>query len=58
MVRNYNQYHSKTTIIRISPLVNSKDGTDFAMLFTLRESRRTTDPSLSMDCGRKLQLHP
>ena len=35
MVRNYIQYHSKTTIFRGSPSVNSKDGIDFAMLFTL-----------------------
>ena len=35
MVRNYNQYYSKTTNFRISPPVNSKDGIDFAMLFTL-----------------------
>ena len=26
-----------------------KDGVDFAMLFTLRESRRTSDPVLSRD---------
>ena len=40
MVRNYKQYHSKTNIIRISPLVNSKDGVDFAMLFTLKTTRK------------------
>ncbi|MEJ2474053.1 MAG: hypothetical protein P8Y74_09235 [Desulfobacterales bacterium] len=27
--------------------MNSKDGIDFAMLITLRESRRTSDPALS-----------
>ena len=58
MVRNYIHHHSKTTIFRISPLLNSKDGIDFAMLFTLRESRRASDPAFSRDCGRKLQLHP
>jgi hypothetical protein len=46
MVHNYNQYHSKTTYFRISLSENSKDGIDFAMLFTLRESRRTSDPAL------------
>ena len=36
MVHNYNQYHSKMTNFWIAPLVNSKDGVDFAMLFPLR----------------------
>ena len=40
MVLNYNQYHSKTTYFRISPSVNSKDGIDFAMLFTLKTTRK------------------
>ena len=44
MISNYNQYHSKTTNFRISPSENLKDGIDFAMLFTQRESRRTSDP--------------
>ncbi len=35
MVRSYTQYHSENTILQISPIVNSKDGVDFAMLFTL-----------------------
>jgi hypothetical protein len=35
MVRCYNRYHSESTIFWISLLVNSKDGVDFAMLFTL-----------------------
>ena len=58
MVRNDDRYLCKTTIFRISPPVDSKDGIDFAMLCTLRESRRTSDPALPRDCGRKLQLHP
>jgi len=33
----YNQYHRKHTISWIFYQVNSKDGVDFAMLFTLRE---------------------
>ena len=44
MIRNYDQYDSKTTIFRTSPSVNSKDGIDFAMLFTPWESQRTSDP--------------
>jgi hypothetical protein len=43
MNRNYNQYHSKTTIFRISPGVNSKDGIDFAMLFTLKTTGKPED---------------
>ena len=31
--------------------MDSKEGIDFAMLFTLRESRRTSDPVLSRDRG-------
>jgi hypothetical protein len=40
MVSNYTQYHSKTTDFRISPSVKSKDETDFAMLFTLKTTRK------------------
>ena len=40
MVRNYYQYHSKMTNSWIPPLVNSKDGADFAMLFTLETTRK------------------
>jgi hypothetical protein len=40
MVCNYTQYHSKTTDFRISPSVKSKDETDFAMLFTLKTTRK------------------
>ena len=40
MARNYMQYHSKTTNFRISLSVNSKDGIDFAMLFTLKTTRK------------------
>jgi len=46
MVLNYNQNHSKLTNFWTPPLVNSKDGVDFAMLFPLRESRRTSDSAL------------
>jgi hypothetical protein len=54
----YIQYHNKNAIFSILPLVHSKDGVDFAMLFTLRESRRTSDPVLSRVRGKQLQLHP
>jgi hypothetical protein len=40
MVGNYNQYHSITTNFRLSPSVNLKDGVDFAMLFTLKTTRK------------------
>ena len=40
------------------PQVNSKDGIDFAMLFTLRESRRTSDSALLRVRSKKLRLHP
>jgi hypothetical protein len=67
MVRYYSQYHSENTIFWISPIVNSKDGDDWAMLFTLLvfassydptgwESRRTSDPVLSRDQGNRLQF--
>jgi len=58
MVRYYIQYHSEDTIFWISPIVNSKYGIDFAMLFTLRESRRTSDPVLPRDRGSRLQPSP
>jgi len=44
MVCYYNQYHDESTILWISPLVYSKGGVDFAMLFTLRESRYSNIP--------------
>ena len=47
MVRYYTQYRSNIAILRIAYFVNSRDGVDFALLFTLRESRRTSDPVLS-----------
>jgi hypothetical protein len=58
MVCYYMQYHIENTIFWISPIVNSKDEFDFAMLFTLRESRRTSDPVLSRDQGNRLHFHP
>jgi hypothetical protein len=42
MVCYYTRYHSESTIFWISPLVNSKDGVDFAMLFTLWASLSAT----------------
>jgi hypothetical protein len=46
MAGNYYRYDSKITNFWLSPLVNSKDGVDIAMLFTRRESRRTSDSAL------------
>ncbi len=39
MVCYYTRYHSESTILWISPFVNSKDGVDFAMLLALRAPR-------------------
>jgi len=58
MACNYNQYLSKMTNSWILPLVNSKDGVDFAMLFTLRESRRTPDSALLRVRSKELRRHP
>ena len=58
MVRYYIRYSSEGTTSWISLLVKSKDGVDFAMLFTLRESRKTPDPVLSRVRGSRLQRHP
>jgi hypothetical protein len=55
MVHNYDQYNGKTTICRISLSVNSRDGIDFAMLFTLGKagelqilSRRRRDQGIAV----------
>ena len=55
---NNSQYHSDSAIFWISLQVNSKDGIYFAILFTLRESRRTSDPVLLRVRSKKLRLHP
>ena len=64
MVRNYSQYRSKTNNFGKSPSVNSKDRVDFAMLLTLKTTRKAGGPQIlsrrrrdQADCGRKLQLH-
>ena len=56
MIRNYCEYHSKMTDSWIPQLVNSKDGVDFAMLFPLRESRRTSDSALLRVRSKELRL--
>ena len=38
----YFKYNSDNVMIWILPAVTSKDGIDFTMLFTLRESLRTS----------------
>jgi hypothetical protein len=58
MVCHYYLYHSGHTISRVSLFVNSKDGVDFAMLFTLRESLRTSDSALLRVRSKELRLHP
>jgi len=58
MICYYIQYRHDSAISWISPQVNSKDGVYFAMLFTLRESRRTSDSVLLRVRSKKLRLHP
>jgi len=52
------QYLSNSAMPWISPQVNSKDDIYCAMLFTLRESRRTSDSALLRIRSKKLRLHP
>ena len=40
MVRYDSQYHSEITIFWISQIVNSMDRVDFAILFTLKTTRK------------------
>ncbi len=54
----YMQYFSDSDIFRIFPMVNFKDGVYFAMLFTLRESRRTSDPVLLRVRSKKTTTSP
>ena len=56
MVRNYFQYHSKMTTSWIPPLVNSKGGVDFAMLFPLRLLQRWGKPKLTRCTGVLSQM--
>ena len=56
MARNNYGYDSKITKFWISPLVNLKDGIDIAMLFTRRESRRTSDSALLRARSKELRL--
>jgi len=54
MLCNYNQYHSKTTNFSISPLVKSKAGIDFAMLFTLWASLSATTQQVGKAGGLQI----
>ncbi len=58
MVRNLNQNRIKINVFRILLSVKPEDEINFAMLFPLRESRRTSDPALSRDRGSQVQLQP
>jgi hypothetical protein len=51
MILYYTQAHSESTIFWISPLVDSKDGIDFAMLFTLRASLSATTQQVGKTGG-------
>jgi hypothetical protein len=57
-VCNYISNSGSLTTLWISPKVNSKEIVYFAKLFTLRESRRTSDPTFSRVRGSTLQRHP
>lgn len=54
----YNPYYSESTSFWISPLVNSKEGVYFAMLFTLRLLQRWGNkdliPVFCVDSGRRM----
>jgi len=58
MIRYYTKYRCDSVVSWTSPLVNSKDNIDFAMLFTLRENLRTSDPALLRVRSKILRLHP
>jgi len=58
MIFNYNRYRSYSYSPSTSPSEYSKDVGDFALLFTLRESRRTSDSALSRDHSKQLRFHP
>ena len=46
MICYYTKYRCDSVVPWRSPIVNSKDNIDFAMLFTLRENLRTSVPAL------------
>ena len=52
----YIQYHCDGAISWIQLLVNSKEKAYFAVLFTLRERRRTSDSVLSRVRSKTLRL--
>ena len=57
MVCYYSQYHSEDTIFWISQIVNSKDGVDFAMLFTLKTKRKAGGLQILCCQGIKVADH-
>ena len=58
MNRNYCRYRSQMANFWMSPWVHLKDGIDIAMLFTQRESRRTSDSALLRVRSKVLRLRP
>jgi hypothetical protein len=52
MVLRYTQYHSESIIFWVSPLLDSKDGIDFAMLFTLWASLSASDFAFRATTGQ------
>jgi hypothetical protein len=57
-IRNYNEIRITSAIFWKSQMVNSKDGIDATMLFTLRERRRTSASVLSRVRSKVLRRHP
>jgi len=58
MICYYTQYHIDSIVFWIFPQVNSKANVNFAMLITLRESRRISGSALLSVRSKKLRLHP
>ena len=52
------KYINKAANVRVLIKENIKDGVYFAMLFTLRESLRTSDSVLLRIRSKGLRLHP
>ncbi len=55
MVRYYIQYHGFSTSLWLSQLVNSKDGVDFAMSFTMKTKRKAGE--LQILCCQRIKVN-
>jgi hypothetical protein len=54
MARYYTRYHGESTTFWISPMVNSKVGFDFGMLFTLWASLSATTQQVGKAGGLQI----